>query len=393
MKVLQICSKPPVPSVDGGCKAMNNITEGLLSKNVEVKVLTISTHKHPLKEDQISQYYKAKTRIEHLLVDTRVKPIAALLNLCKSKSYNLSRFYSSKFEDLIVENLKSTQFDVVILEGLFVSGYISAIKNNSKAKIVFRAHNIEHEIWERNTQNERKGLKRIYLKKLAKQLKEQEVRVLNQVDLIASITEKDKNQIIELGCTKPIKVIPFGINLAKYIIDESNKEFTFFHIGSMDWMPNQNGIKWLLSNVWEKISTDENIKLRLAGKNMPQWMFDVNQKNVLVDGEVENAINYINQNQVMVVPLFAGSGMRIKIVEGMALAKTVIATSIALEGIDCTHKKNVIVANTKNDFIEAINWCINNKEEAKYIGENAKKLIHEKFDNSKISNELISFIN
>ena len=391
MRVLQICSKPPVPSVDGGCKAMNNITEGLLSKGVSVKVLTISTDKHSFLKEKMECSYLKNTAIEHCYIDTNVKPIAAFFNLCKSKSYNLSRFYCQKFEELIVSNLANNEYDAVILEGLFVSGYIEAIRKNSKAKLIFRAHNVEHEIWERNSKNERKGLKRFYLKKLAEQLKAQEILLLSQVDAIASITQKDKNQFEQLGCKTPIQVIPFGISIKDYKIAETQPQFSFFHIGSMDWMPNQMGIKWLLEKVWNKIeSPNEKTTLRLAGKNMPDWLLKLNQKNVEVVGEVDDAIDFINDNQVMVVPLFSGSGMRIKIVEGMALGKTVIATTIALEGIDFTPNKNVILANTKEEFIKAINWCLNNIEETKLIGGNAKQLIQEKYDNDLIIKDLIN---
>ncbi|TXB66700.1 glycosyltransferase family 4 protein [Vicingus serpentipes] len=391
MKVLQICSKPPVPSIDGGCKAMNNITEGLLSNNIRVKVLTISTAKHPFLPEKISADYIEKTNIEHFFIDTRVKPISALLNLCKSNSYNLSRFYCKKFEELIVSTLDKEEFEVIILEGLFVSGYIDSIRKNTKAKIVFRAHNVEHEIWERNTQNERKGIKKIYLKKLADQLKVQEIEVLKNVDVIASITQRDKQQIELLGCETKVKVIPFGINVSNYLKAKTESKFTFFHIGSMDWTPNQIGIKWLLNNVWGNIlSSNNDLVLKLAGKNMPEWLLKLNQKNVEIVGQVEDAIDFINQNQVMIVPLFSGGGMRIKIVEGMALGKTVIATSIALEGIDYVPNKNVIVANKKEEFITAINWCLKNKEEAKQIGENALQLIHEKYDNNQIIKDLIS---
>ena len=231
----------------------------------------------------------------------------------------------------------------------------------------------------------------MYLKKLAEQLKTQEVQVLEGVDVIASITQKDKNQIKQLGCKTAIKVIPFGINVANYKQEESTSQFSFFHIGSMDWMPNQNGIKWLLEKVWNKIGESNNkVTLRLAGKNMPDWLLKLKQKNVEVVGEVDDAIDFINQNQVMVVPLFAGSGMRIKIVEGMALGKIVIATTIALEGIDYTPNKDVIVADTKEEFIAAIKWCLANKEEAKLIGENAYQFIRDKYDNNIIIKDLIS---
>jgi glycosyltransferase involved in cell wall biosynthesis len=370
---------------------MNNITEGLLSKNVLVKVLTISTDKHPFLKDKMDSKYLKNTAIEHCYIDTSIKPVDAFLNLCKSKSYNLSRFYCQSFEELIIANLKDNEYDAIILEGLFVSGYINAIRKNSKAKLIFRAHNVEHEIWERNSKNERKGLKRFYLKKLAEQLKAQEILLLNQVDSIASITQKDKNQFEQLGCKTPIKVIPFGISIKDYKTAEPPAQFSFFHIGSMDWMPNQTGIKWLLEKVWNKIDeSNSRVTLRLAGKNMPDWLLKLNQKNVEIIGEVDSAIDFINDNQVMVVPLFSGSGMRIKIVEGMALGKTIIATTIALEGIDFTPNKNVIVANTKEEFINAINWCLNNKEETKLIGENAKQLIQEKYDNDMMIKDLIN---
>ena len=390
MRVLQICSKPPVPSVDGGCKAANNITEGLLSNNIDVKVLTISTDKHPFLKEKMSDEYIKKTQIENCYIDTKLKPLTALLNLCRSESYNLSRFYCRKFEEIIISTLTENKYDVVFLEGLFVSGYIKAIRKKTDVKIVFRAHNVEHEIWERNTQNERKRLKKAYLRKLAEQLKEQEVLLLNNVDAIASITEKDKTQFKLLGCKKEISVIPFGINLSDYNTGATESQFSFFHIGSMDWMPNQMGIKWLIENVWSKVVVgNENIKLKLAGKNMPDWLINIKAKNVEVLGEVDDAIDFINTNQVMVVPLFSGSGMRVKIIEGMALGKTVIATNIALEGINVEHNKNVIIANTEDEFVNAINWCINNKKEAKLIGENALQLIKNKYDNNLIIKDLI----
>lgn len=391
MRVLQICSKPPVPSIDGGCKAMNNITEGLLAENISVKVLTISTDKHPFLKEKIKEDYLKNTAIEHCYIDTRVKPIDAFFNLCKSKSYNLSRFYCQKFEELIVKTLSENKFDAIILEGLFVTGYIEAIRKNSDAKLIFRAHNVEHEIWERNTKNERKGLKRFYLKKLAKQLKEQEILLLNQVDAIAAITKKDKIQFELLGCKTPIVVIPFGIRIEDYKFTENQTQFSFFHIGSMDWMPNQTGIKWLLDKVWNKIgNSNTKATLRLAGKNMPEWLLKLNQENVEVVGEVDNAIDFINEHQIMLVPLFSGSGMRIKIVEGMALGKTIIATTIALEGIDITSNENVIEANTKDEFIKAINWCLNNKQEVELMGRNALQLIREKYDNRIIIKDLIN---
>jgi len=390
MKILQICSKPPRPAVDGGCKAANNITEGLLKNNIDVKVLTISTHKHPFLPKKLPETYINQTQIKHVFIDTRIKPISALINLCSSKSYNLSRFYSKKFENLIIKTLSKEKFDVVLLEGLFVTGYIEAIQKVSNGKIVLRAHNVEHEIWERNAENESNTLKRVYLKKLAHQLKKHEIKILNEVDAVAAITSKDEQKFIGLGCEKTIEVIPFGINLMDYNFDMNSSSNSFFHIGSMDWLPNQKAIKWFLTRVWSKIEkTHTKAEFNLAGKKMPDWLLKWNQHNVNIIGEVPSAVEFINGNKVMIAPLFSGSGMRIKIVEGMALGKVVIATEIAMEGIDYEHNKNVLIANNENEFVDAINRCLTNTNELDNIGKNARLLIKEKYDNDLIIINLI----
>jgi glycosyltransferase involved in cell wall biosynthesis len=391
MRVLQICLKPPLPSIDGGCLAMNALTQGLIDNNIEVKLLTISTAKHPFVIEKLPKEYLQKTQVEHTFIDTKVKPTEAFCNLFSKQSYNIKRFYNDEFKELIVETLKKNKYDVVLLESLFITPYIKDIKKHSEAKIIYRSHNIEHEIWERNAK-QTKGLKKSYVNLLAKRLKAYEIEIINQVDGIAAITDKDKTELINLGCTKPIIVTPFGIDNAVFNIESKTESNTIFHIGSMDWVPNQEGMKWFLTNVWDKvIAKNTNAQFNLAGKNMPNWMQNLQQQNVTVFGQVESAFNFMNDNSILVVPLFAGSGMRIKIIEAMALGKLVIATCIALEGISCTHKKDIIVANTSEEFVEAITFYLTNTDKQKHIALAGKQLIQSNYDNQVIVNNLVSF--
>ena len=94
----------------------------------------------------------------------------------------------------------------------------------------------------------------------------------------------------------------------------------------------------------------------------------------------------------MVVPLFSGSGMRIKIIEAMALGKMVIATDIAFEGITIQHKKNGIIANTANEFKEAILMCLEHPEVISSMGQKARTTIEENYNNTIIVKHLINFI-
>ena len=395
MKILQICHKPPLPAFDGGCKAMHALTEGFLANAISVKILTIATQKHPYQPELFPTAYLEQTNIEHAFIDTAIKKKNALANLFIGKSYNISRFYNKNFEELITATLQKEKFDIILLESLYTTPYIAAIRKSSNAKIIYRSHNIEFEIWQRTSNQENNTIKKKYLHFLAKRLKKYEQSILNLVDGIAAITKKDEEQLVALGCKKPITTVPFGINLHDYQLKEIPQEKKLFHIGSMDWMPNQEAIKWFLNEVWSTIIAKEpTATFHLAGKNMPEDIIKLatSTKGVVNEGEVENANDFISNNNIMVVPLFSGSGMRIKIIEAMALGKLVIGTSVAFEGIAVQHNKNGIIANTANEFKAAILMSLKHPEVVNSLGQKARKTIEEQYNNTVIVKQLINFI-
>jgi glycosyltransferase involved in cell wall biosynthesis len=394
LNILQLCSKVPNPPKDGGAVAMDILTKGLMTLGANVKVLAISTHKHPFDESKISPDYKAKTNIESVFIETRLKPVDAFLNLFSSESYNMSRFYTEEMDAKLMEVLKNNSFDVIQLETLFVAPYLNTIRKHSKAKIVLRSHNIEYLLWERRAEKTSNPLTKIYLRILAKRLKTFELNMLNQYDGIASITPEDAEGFKKLGCTKPVISIPFGIDIKSFQVNPDIKqEFpSCFHLGAMNWSPNIEGVKWLLDSVWEKVTAQQSaMKLYLAGRFMPDWLNKLSKKNVEVVGEVKSQFEFMQAKGIMLVPLLSGGGMRIKIIEGMATGKTIISTSIGAEGVPYEHKKNILIANTPEEFADCISLCVNNPDLYTSIGKNAQQLINEHFDNNKICRDLINF--
>ncbi|MCB0477503.1 MAG: glycosyltransferase family 4 protein [Crocinitomicaceae bacterium] len=394
MKILQLCNKPPFPSYDGGSIAMGNITSGLVNAGIDVKVLTVSTDKHPFKVSKFPPKIRKAVNPESVYIDVRLNIVDAFSCLVTRDSYNVSRFFSPDFEKKLITILDSENFDLVHLESIFMTPYLGTIKRHSKAKIVLRSHNLEYLIWERLSDTEGKKLKKLYLKHLAKNLKAYELDVINKVDAIASISSKDTDRFQELKCKVPIRSIPFGICLTEIPYQEKTKapkEVSFFHIGSMDWSPNQEGILWLIDKVIKK--TNDSFKIQLAGRNMPDWLLREESQKIAIHGEVDSAYDFMNQYDVMVVPLLSASGIRVKIIEGMALGKTIISTSIGAEGIGYTDGENILIADTPKQFREKIQYISDNPKEIIRIGKNARELIEGKFDNEKIINELIEFYN
>ncbi len=392
MKILQLCNKPPFPSYDGGSIAMGNITAGLVSKGIETKVLTVSTDKHPFLISKFPKEIRKQTNPESVYIDVRLNIVDAFSCLVTRDSYNVSRFFSPDFEKKLIAILDSEDFDIIHLESLFMTPYLGTIKRHSKAKTVLRSHNLEYIIWERLSNTEGKKLKKLYLKHLAKNLKAYELDVINKVNAIASISSKDTQRFKEHECHVPIKSIPFGINLKDIPFEKAkkaSKTVSFFHIGSMDWSPNQEAILWLIDKVVKKM--DKDFKIHLAGRNMPDWLYREESKKIKIHGEVESAYDFMNTYDVMLVPLLSASGIRVKIIEGMALGKTIISTSIGAEGIDYKDGENILIADTPKQFREKIKFVSENPEEVLRIGQNARKLVESTFDNDKIVDELIQF--
>ena len=393
MKVLQLSHKPPYPPKDGGCLAIDNISQGLINAGVELKILTIETTKHPFEEDRIPLEYLEKTGIVSVFVDTKLNIVDAFSNLVTQDSYNITRFFTPDFDHVLINELENKEYDIIHLESLFMTPYISTIRMHSDARIVLRSHNLEYIIWERLSKQSGSVAKKTYLKLLAKQLKKYELNVLNLVDGIVPISKRDANDFIKLGASQPIEIIPFGLDINKYKPAQSkNTSLDLFHLGSMDWAPNLEGLDWFLENIWPVVHQQEpEAQLYLAGRDMPDRFFEVTSPKTVVVGEVEDAVKFIKSKSLMIVPLLSGGGIRVKIIEGMALGKAIISTSVGAEGIHYTHKKNIWIADTSEEFATAVSFFKSNPDKIIEMGNNARKLVEREYSNEVIIHKLLTF--
>ena len=393
MKVLFICSKSPYPPKEGGSLAMYNLITGLLKLNFNIKVLSICTPKHNIDPNDIPLEFIEKTGFDSLFIDTTPHFLGALKNIFSSKAYHISRFESASFADKIVSILEKEKFDIIQCESLFVAPYVNIIRKHSNAKIVLRAHNIEHLIWERIAANERNILKKLYLKIQTHRLKKYEISVLNSFDGIASITSVDAEYFVKNDCIVPVETIPFGIDIKEESFLPLKRDFpSLFFLGTLNWIPNTEGLKWFIEKVWENaVKEFPELIFYIAGRHSPKWLNQLQIKNIVVLGEVDDALSFMQSKSVMIVPLFSGSGMRVKIIEGMYAANTIISTTIGAEGIDYTKDKNILIADTILEFSEAIKSCVNNEDLCEEIGIEAHELVLTKYLNDKIISKLMAF--
>lgn len=394
MRILQVCKKFPYPLRDGEVIAIHQLTRGFYEAGQKVTVAAINTKKHFFPPDELPVENQEFADFHSVLLDTDVNWWDALRTLFTGDSYNIQRFVSPDFERLLSAILRENDFDIVQLEGLYLLPYLLSVRKFSKAKIVLRAHNIEHLIWERNSKIAKPGAKKWYLQTLATRMKEFEIYHLNSCDALVPISDIDAARFVDLGCKLPIHTCQVGMNLNGEAIeaDIENGSPSICYIGSMDWLPNREGIEWFLDKVWPKVQSQfPELKFFIAGRNFPTDFPDKVYQNVEMVGEVENSRAFIQSKSIMVVPLFSGSGIRVKILEAMAEGRTVISTTIGVEGIDAVNDQHILLADDADAFARQIKRCLKDPAFCRTIAQNGHTFVRNKFDNKVIVKELLNF--
>ncbi len=395
MKILMLCNKSPWPPVEGGPMAMEAMASGLMEARHQVKILAINSNKYHTDLKDIPETFREQTGIEFVEIDLSINPFPALFSLIKGTSYHVERFITPDFARALEQILIKDNYDIIQFETLFTSPYIELIRKYSQAKLILRAHNIEHLIWERISKGTRNPLKRFYLRRLAKALGDYEKQTLRKLDGVVAITDVDAKWFRQAFPQLPVVSIPFGIDAGDGEEDLTTiepKVKGLFHLGSMNWMPNQEGIRWFLNEVWPGLRKQfPDLTFSLAGRSMPQWLLQNKQPGVIVDGEVADARSYMLDHQIMVVPLFSGSGIRIKIIEGMLMGKTVITTPVGAEGIHYVDGEHLLIARDTAGFMDAVTFCINHPLAARQMGIAGRKLVLYKHDNQMLMQILTEF--
>lgn len=393
MKILQLCKKFPYPLKDGESLAVTYMAKSLQELGSEVTLLSMNTSKHFCDVSKLPKDFDHYKAIHLVEVDNTLRIKDAFLNLFSADSYHISRFISKDFEYKLELILKHQEFDIIQLETLYLTPYIPIIRKYSNAIISLRAHNIEHEIWQRCTDNASIGLKKIYLQHLTDKLRRYEIAQLDKFDILTAITKRDLSLFQKLGFKGKSKVAPIGLDLDHYPPDfrSYSKPLSLCFIGSMDWTPNIEGIEWFLKKVVPTLSQEfPLLNVHIAGRNTPEYLLKTNIPTVKIHGEVDKSVDFINQHSVMIVPLFSGSGMRAKILEAMALGKTVITTALGLEGISASHQKEVLLAETEEDFLRQIKFCQENPAKIREIGIQARQFIERYYDYKIIGQQLLT---
>ncbi len=396
MKILILSSKVPFPPKDGGAIATLSLAEGLSDAGNEVTMMCLNTSKHPFDVKNIPGVLKKKIRFFSVNHNTSINPFLLILNILFSREpYNARRFYSRTFDSRLAALLREENIEVVQSEGPYMGYYAGTIRKNAPHAILsLRAHNVENEIWQRKVITAGNPFLRFYYALLSERIRKLEARILEKSDCLVAISDRDRKQLISLKDIRSI-TIPTGLNPHRYPTPKDPEFPTLFYIGALDWMPNQEGISWFADEVFPQVRANiPDIILHIAGRNAPSWLagkLDRRKDGIVFHGEVDNAYHFMNRFAIFVSPLFTGSGIRIKILEGMMMQRVIVATSIAAEGLPVDDQKNIFIADSASEMASIITGICGNREKYAEIAKNSRQFVHENFNNFATSKRLSEF--
>jgi polysaccharide biosynthesis protein PslH len=394
MKILVLSPKPPWPPYDGGAVATMRCIEGLAAAGAIISVLAMKTEKHGAASGHSSQSPASLQYYDTVAVDTRIRPLKMLANLLFSaEPYDLQRFRSEQYSEALHSLLLREHFDIIQCEGLLFSYYIDGIRSITDTPLIFRAHNVEHRIREMMAELATVPVEKDYLKNLASRLRKLELRALKQFDAIIPISEPDFQWFKSAAPDRPMMLSETGANVTEPFNEPDNAGLRVGFIGALNWQPNIDALRWFLAAVWPRVlRTLPDATFHIAGRSATaKAKVLIAGKNVFHEGEVEDANRFVASMTVMIAPLFAGSGLRIKIIEAMSHGKTVVATPVAAEGLPVEDHREILIGTDAVSFSDALISALSDPQLRADIGAKARALVIDRFDNLKQTSLLLEF--
>ena len=381
----------PYPANDGGSAVMLATLNALRGAGHDVVVAALNTDKHHSPPEELQRLSPIYT----VDIDTSIRWTAALSNVLFSRlPYNVSRFLSEDFSKTLKNLVKAEAYDAILFEGTYTALYAPAVRAQTRAPLFLRAHNVENLIWRRMATAEKNVFKKWFFRHLSGRIKRFEAENLPFFDGVIAITENDEREFRRMGYGGETTVVPATANLERFSFqkpDAGSRKVGF--LGSLDWAPNVEGLVWFVEKVWPWVRDRvRGVEFHVAGRNpSPGLAKRLSAPGVVFHGQVDDPVEYLRSFGVTVAPLWSGGGMRVKIVEQMALGKAVVATSVGAEGIDAQNGREIFIADAPVEFAERVLALLADGALVERMGLAAANFAASRFDERGLAGRFESF--
>ncbi|MEY4589421.1 MAG: hypothetical protein RL497_1497 [Pseudomonadota bacterium] len=387
-KILWLSHFLPFPPKGGNLQRSYNLLKEV-SKKHEVTLLAFNQISICPSQEEMEN---SKIQLEKICRVAGIFPIKSdahawnrfalgLKSLSPWKTYTMEWLQSREYKKAVNNLINNNHYDIIHVDTISLIPHIKNIKN---IKISLTHHNIESDMLIRRSKNETNLIKSCLFFYEGIKLKKIEREICRKADINITCSTLDSNRLANIvpGC-KCID-IPNGVDLAyfKPISGKKNAQSLVF-AGGLAWYPNLAAMTFFLKSIWPNLTQElPDISMTIIGRSPPDWMKEMQNTypKLKIAGFVDDVRPYIDAATLYICPINDGGGTKLKILDALAMGKAIIAHPIACEGIDVENNKNIIFAETADQYIYEIKKIINSPEKIKKISDGALKLAHEKYD-------------
>ena len=324
-----------------------------LHERHEVHYLAYDNPAQPEGLARAKEYCSFAYPVEHHIPEKTSPDFAAQLvaGLVSPLPVAAARWKSKAFEQQLKIVLAKHNFDSIVCDFLFPVPNFADLSHCT----LFQ-HNVEAMIWDRHAQHGRTPLHRWYFGMQAKRMAAYEGEVCRAARNVIAVSEADAIMMREHYGVSRIAAVPTGVDTDFFMPSKepaaSIADLVF--LGSMDWMPNIDGMQWFTDEIWPLIRAKRpKTTLAIVGRKPTPAILALGQKpGIKVTGTVPDVRPWLHGSKLSIVPLRIGGGTRLKIYESMAARVPVISTTIGSEGLDYRDGETIRIADSPAPFAD-----------------------------------------
>lgn len=279
-----------------------------------------------------------------------------LANAFSPLPYAVAKYRSPLMRAAIADLVARGGVDVLVCDFLFPAVNVPA---DLPCRTVLFQHNVEAAIWRRHAAVRANPLARAYFREQWRRMDRHERAECRRFDQVVAVSRADAEELERAYGLAGVADVPTGVDVEFFTpsgtVSRAPRELVF--TGSMDWMPNEDGILWFVEQVLPRIHARlPDVTLTVVGRNPPPRIsaFAGRDTRLRVTGSVEDVRPFIERAAACIVPLRVGGGTRLKIYEALAMERPVVSTTIGAEGLPLQAGRHLLVADGEGAFADAV---------------------------------------
>jgi len=301
-------------------------------------------------------------------------------NLGSPLPYAIEKYRSRQMRREIERELRSSSYDVVVCDFLVPS--INLPHTGNTPALLFQ-HNVESVIWRRHFENQRSTVRRAYFYTQYEKMIAYERNACHRFDAVIAVSEADRDHMREQFGVERVYAVPTGVDTDYFqpragATNASKLVFT----GSMDWMPNSDGVLNFIETVFPRIrAARPDVTLTIVGRNPSRQLRSLARisKGIEITGRVDDIRPFVHNAAVYVVPLRIGGGTRIKVFEAMAMGKAIVSTTVGAEGLPVRNGRDLLIADGPEQFADSVLRLLKDRALQSSLGAAGRDLVCNRF--------------